>query len=157
MLVCVDTSVLILTQQTEPNEDQDRLWDAARAYEQWMRESDTGVLLPTPVISEFLTGDPGDTRDIVSRFQSFGEVADFDLRAAELTGELRHSYSEDHELGSGLERDALTVDMMISAIAIVNRASYIVTHDTSDFREITDGYETDICGLTDPPPGQQKL
>jgi len=90
--VCIDTPLLIFTQQTEPYEGQEDVWEAAQAYEQWMRESTFGMLLPTPVVSEFLTGDAGDSSSVMATLRKFADIASFDLRAAELAGELRRSY-----------------------------------------------------------------
>ena len=161
MLVCVDTSLLILTQQSKPTPGQEALFEAATAYETWLGETDCGVLIPTPVVSEFLSSrDAKIRRRILSSLQSFADLGNFDLRAAELAGQLRLHYAEQHGLPSGLERQVLTVDMMIAAIALVNRASHIITHDTDDFERIVAGIEDvniSVRGVADGPPGQGHL
>lgn len=84
MLVCVDTSLLILTQQRKPAPGKDELFQAAKAYEKWLSETDFGVLIPTPVISEFLSSrDAKVRRRVLKSLQTFADVADFDLRAGE--------------------------------------------------------------------------
>jgi len=47
--------------------------------------------------------------------------------------------------------------MMIAAVAVVNRASYIVTDDISDFEKITTDYDVNVCGIEPGPPGQHEL
>ena len=47
--------------------------------------------------------------------------------------------------------------MMIAAIAIVNRASLIVTNDTSDFEQITENHDVSIRDVEEGPPGQSEL
>ena len=161
MLVCVDTSLLILTQQSAPKSGQKTLFEAARAYETWLSETDCGVLIPTPVVSEFLSSrDAKIRRQVLKSLQTFADVADFDLRAAELAARLRLRYAEKHGLPRGLDRQVLTVDMMITAIALVNRASHIITHDKADFERIVTGlddFKISIRGVKEGPPGQGSL
>lgn len=161
MLVCVDTSLLILAQQSKPNPGQEKLFQAAKSYEAWLDETDCGVLIPTPVVSEFLSSrDAEIRRRVLTSLQSFANLADFDLRAAELAAGLRLRYAQSHGLPRGLDRQVLTVDMMIAAIAMVNRASHIITHDTNDFERIIEGFEgfnIAIRGVEDGPPGQSHL
>ncbi|MFB6352389.1 MAG: type II toxin-antitoxin system VapC family toxin [Bradymonadaceae bacterium] len=155
--MCVDTTLLIFTQQTEPPDGQQEVWEAAQAYEKWIRESAFGVLVPTPVVSEFLTGDVGEANSVMTTLREFADITPFDLRAAELAGELRRSYWQRIGLPGGREGQQLTVDMMIAATAIVNGSKYIVTHDTSDFDKITADFDVEVRGIEPGPPGQQKL
>lgn len=161
MLVCLDTSLLILTQQSKPTPGQEKLFEAAKAYERWLDEADCGVLIPTPVVSEFLCSRDAKTRRrTLTSLQRVADLSEFDLRAAELAARLRLNYHEKHGLPKGLDRQVLTVDMMIAAIAIVNRASHIITHDTGDFQQITadfEGFDIRIRGVDEGPPGQGKL
>lgn len=161
MLVCLDTSLLVITQQEQANPGQEKLYQSAQAYEKWLDETDCGVLIPTPVISEFLSSrDAKIRRGVLTSLQIFADVAEFDLRAAELAARLRCAYYEEHGLPKGLDRQVLTVDMMIAAIAMVNRASHIITHDTDDFEKIValvDTFHVTVRGVAAGPPGQGKL
>jgi hypothetical protein len=50
--------------------------------------------------------------------------------------------------------------MMIAAIAMVNRASHIITHDLNDFEQIVSGFEgfdIQVRGVAEGPPGQGHL
>lgn len=162
MLICLDTSLLILTQQQNPSPGHKNLFEAARAYEEWLAETDWGVLIPTPVISEFLTSRDAKTRrEVLTTLQTFAQIAELDLRAAEFAARLRFTYYEKYGLPKNKNnRQVLTVDMMIAAIAMVNRASIIITHDIDDFERIVDGFEDfniSIRGVAEGPPGQGKL
>ena len=161
MLVCLDTSLLILTQLDSPPPNQEKLFAAAKAYQSWLPETDWGILLPTPVIAEFLSSRDAAVRHKVLRdLQAYTHVADFDLRAAELAARLRLRYAEEYGLPKGADRQVLTVDMMIAAIAMVNRASHMITHDRRDFERIIsllDDFDIAVRSIDDGPPGQGSL
>lgn len=160
MLVCLDTSLLILTQQTRPSPGQEDLYKQAQAYEEWLSEGDAGILIPTPVIAEYLCSrDASERRQVIASLQRYADIGDFDLRAAELAARIRLSYQEKFGLPKGWARQGLSIDMMIAAIAIVNRASHIVTHDIEDFEKILSvvEFKVHIRGVLQGPPGQGKL
>ena len=54
MLVCLDSSLLIYIKQQQAPEGHEDLFRAADAYETWLEQTDCGILLPTPVVSEIL-------------------------------------------------------------------------------------------------------
>ena len=77
-----------------------------------------------------------------------------------LAARLRFHYAQKYGLPKGLDRQVLTVDMMIAATALVNHASHIITHDTDDFQRIVssvDELNIAIRSVKEGPPGQGNL
>lgn len=160
MIICVDTCLLILAHQPEPVAGQSHLYENAKSYVEWMKNEDSQILLPTPVIAEFLTSRDAEERAMILRdMQVFAQVQDFDLRAAELTGAIRLKYHDAFGLPENQQRQVVTIDMMITAIAIVNGASHLITHDVDDFERIVElsGGELRVRAINEGPPGQARL
>lgn len=157
MIVCLDTCFLIYAMQEKPVVEEIELHDHAQQYLKWLSREEIPVMLPTPVISEFLTGSKRPARlEILQALARLADVYDFDLRAATLASELRSEYWARHKLPKGLKRQVLTVDMMIAATAIVNNATMLITHDVGDFERVLDGRLL-VRGIEAGPPGQTVL
>lgn len=161
MLAALYTSLLIYIQQDSPPPGQEKLHEAAQSYARWFRDTEWNILIPTPVIAEFLSSrDRTKRQKVLKAFQDFADIQPFDLRASDLAGQIRLDYIDEHGLPDRGDprRHMVTVDMMIAAVAIVNRASLIVTHDVDDFEEITADFERiEVRDVLEPPPGQGKL
>lgn len=98
-------------------------------------------------------------QQILKTYQDFADIHPFELRASELAGRIRLDYHLDEGLPEkdSDERQTLTVDMMIAAVAIVNGASHIITDDVDDFEAITADYDIEVFSIAEPPPGQGDL
>lgn len=73
MLVCIDSTLLIFIKQQEAPPGYKELFRAADAYEKWVTRTDSGILLPTPVISEVLGAkSPSEDARFVKSLQQFG-------------------------------------------------------------------------------------
>jgi predicted nucleic acid-binding protein len=158
LIVCIDTSLLIYALQENPSTAAEgELLRRSKEYMEWLEDKNVPVMLPTPVISEFLTGRDRTVRlDVLTALSDFAVVCDFDLRAAILASELRSEYWLKHKLPKGVKRQIVTVDMMIVATAIVNGAALIVTHNLTDFKNIA-GERIEIRSIEEGPPGQGRL
>ena len=161
MLVCIDTSLLILTVQARNTAGNDPLMKAAAAYERWLSAGNHSALIPTPVVAEFLTSrDKSRRKNTLQHLQSYAEIGSSDLRAATLAGEIRYLFAAEHGLPKGQNNQILTVDIMIAAIAIVNNATHLITHNIRDFRRILEcrsNEDIELCGVEEGPPGQSSL
>ncbi len=146
MLVCVDTMMLIWGVQGTARPNQQGMIPRARAYLKELAEKRHHILVPTPVITEYLT--PFDANDRTAQLevlQKMFVVAPFDLRAsviaAELWGQRDRLKAIREEYGSS--RGKVKMDCHIVAVAKAHGASHLVSHDEG-LRKIAEGYVTAI-------------
>lgn len=141
-MICLDTMVLIWGVQ----EHRERLREVRNdSHEENVRRAGTyidhiiqqkeKVLIPAPVLSEFLTGfsfeKANALREIVS---SFAVIADYNAATASISADLfrRRREHYGHKVKKA-EKPYIKADTMIAAIAYAHKATVIITHDTQEF------------------------
>lgn len=99
-------------------------------------------MLPTAVLAEYLVGLPGSEQGRHKRIlERHFSMPAFDVPAAYLAAQLQadtemlKQMSREH----GVNRQALRTDAMIVAIAIVQKATKIITYDTAHFKKLAKG------------------
>jgi hypothetical protein len=92
-------------------------------------------MLPAPVVAEYLAGFPEDEQaSQASLIEQLFFVPAFDLRAAEVAAQLRTAKRGREALkelaqSGQMDKPALSTDLQIIAIAIVQKAEFIISHD----------------------------
>ncbi|WP_151965039.1 type II toxin-antitoxin system VapC family toxin [Acinetobacter soli] len=117
MIVAIDNNVLVSWAT-------DR--DVYINLETFLKQSNATLLIPTPVIAEFLA------KDLNKRRMKFMQIehnkvliGDFDKKAAFICGELASDYEKDNED----KNQKVKVDLQILSIAIANEAEFLLTED----------------------------
>ncbi|WP_151792025.1 PIN domain-containing protein [Acinetobacter soli] len=94
--------------------------------ETFLKQSNATLLIPTPVIAEFLA------KDLNKRRMKFMQmehnkvlIGDFDKKAAFICGEFTSDYEKDNED----KNQKVKVDLQILSIAIANEAEFLLTED----------------------------
>ena len=130
-MVCLDTMVVLWGIQSYADEGQKGMISRTKSYLKALSEKGESVMIPTPVVSECLVGLSEDQMNaqralIEGRFF----IPAFDLSAAvEAARLLSNKHAFDLARSKGAKREQLKVDAQIAAIAIVNGAEKIISHD----------------------------
>jgi len=145
MISCLDTHILIwgIKQQAAPS--QRYMIDRTINFLQWMENESHRILIPAPVLAEFLMKIPVEEHPAVVRaFEKRFIVSPFDALAAskfaaiwQTNGRKYHTEVSEHAPG----REEVKVDCMIVAIAVANRASVLYSEDPH-VQKIADGFIT---------------
>lgn len=139
MVAAFDTNVLCLLLHPDadiPNDPStkkpvSRAQDRISHLVEQFREAGSRILLPTPVLAEFLTFAAADYLSIINASASF-EVAPFDQRAAiEVATALRKAKAgPGKKLGLDAKWQKIKVDWQVAAIAKVGGADTLYTTDS---------------------------
>lgn len=131
-MICLDTSPVIWGVQGVGSSGQEEMPQRMAAFLRKLAEEGTDVMIPAPVVQEYLVIFGDDQReeqqDLIQR--SF-VVLSLDWRAAAKAAELEHDRALVNQIRSelGASRQQVKVDAQILGIAIVNGADYVVSHD----------------------------
>jgi len=126
-MICFDTMVVIWAVQETPVPEELEFRKRTVAYLQSLSEKKEDILIPTPVVHEFLVGIPPDKHsDYMAAMEQEFVVGVFDLPAARLAAEIEYGADKPTRRD---DRVRLRVDAQILAIAIVQGASVVITHD----------------------------
>lgn len=140
-MICLDTMILIWGLQRKAAPDYQHLVDRTQRYLRYLDEENETVIIPSPVVAEYLQGfdATGRTKQIAG-LQKLFFIPSFDLASAALTAELIENADVDKlRKNSEESRSALKVDVQIAAIAIIHGATQIVTHNIKDFKTVVSG------------------
>lgn len=110
-------------------------------------------MIPTPVLAEYLTAFPPDEHDTLrSIFEENFYLPPLDVAAAQVAARLLYDTDRMREIRRehGVDRQSLRTDAMIVAIAIVQKAERIVSHDARHYRKLASG-EVLVTELPDIP------
>ncbi|HUX00679.1 MAG: PIN domain-containing protein [Phycisphaerae bacterium] len=126
-MICLDTMVVIWGIQETPAQEELEFRKRTQAYLESLSEKKEGVLIPTPVVHEVLVGIPPDQHsDYLAAMEQEFVVGVFDLLAARLAAEIEYGAVKPK---SRDDRIRLRLDAQILAIAIVQGASVVISHD----------------------------
>ena len=142
MLVCFDTNILIWGIRGIATSGQEHMVIRAKKYMLHLSNNNIKVLLPTPVIAEYLTRYDAESRKQQIEFlQERFRIAPFDLPAASMAAAIQNR----RNLISGLKeefggnRGSIKTDCQIIAVATVAGADTIVSHDAA-LRKLAEDY-----------------
>lgn len=169
MRIVIDTNILIQIMMNdgaaelrdpETNEALDRLSDRAQALVETIDAADGLVVIPAPVLSEYLIGIERSYfqshLDIINNSKCF-EVVSFDQMAA-IECALLVDENEQKVLDPDATKAKLRVDRQILSIAIACGAGEIWTHDKGLFKKAqATGLSTKSLASIMPQPQQLEL
>lgn len=135
---CLDNNILIWGIRDVATEGQEEMIGRAKALLLDLVEERADIIVPSVVVSEFLTGIPneqhaGTLKVLNKRFQ----LPPFDVRCAAVAASLWRSFAERNpslrsllnEQFPGTQRAKIKADIQIIATAIARNADVIYTHD----------------------------
>ena len=131
-MICFDTHVLIWGVQGRAKAGQEHLIEKAKRYIRHLDQHNEQIMIPAPVVGEYLVHFNGDDlakqKDIIQR--NFF-VPSLDIHAAAIQAEIEgdKALRKRIQAEDGLDRQQLRVDSQIIAIALVNKAEKIISHD----------------------------
>ncbi len=104
--------------------------------------SDAGyaIMVPSPVVAEYLVGaTQTQFHEKAIICQGF-EHPDLDIRCAELAAKLQRGGMVDEiHRETGISKPSMRIDSFIIAIAVINEADKIVTHNLDEFKKLARG------------------
>jgi len=130
-MICLDTAVLIWGVRGFASRTQEHEIERAARYIRWLRMKDKKVMIPCPVLAEYLVGATATELHEMAIFELGFEIPPFDIPAARITADLMRdvdlikTIKKDH----AVDHQCIKVDAMIIAIAICRRAEKIITSD----------------------------
>ena len=130
-MICFDTAPLIWGIQGKANKEQEYLVSRTNSYIRHLSKEKTKIILPAPVIAEYLVGFSAEEQKIQEEIlQKYFIIVSFDYKAARLASELERAKSpRDIQAEFGIDRQNVKTDVQIVATAIVFGAHAIVSHD----------------------------
>lgn len=134
--------------------------DKAGRFVEHLTEEEIAVMIPSPVVAEYLTGLSDDIAERhLQILQEMGTVYDLDMASSFEASRLYRSESK----SVGRKQDDRTnpqikADAMICGIAVVHGASQIVTDNTKHFQRLADAASRNIQVMRVPSvPTQQEM
>lgn len=137
MIVCLDTHILVwgIKGQADPGQENQIL--RSKALLKALEARNDKIVIPSPVLAEFLIGVPHDKLQSIPPQLNKFEVAPFDAKAAWIFAQIwteknmGRTLSEDikQEL-SGITRKTIKFDCQIVSIAVSCGANVIYSHDS---------------------------
>jgi len=140
-MICLDTHILIWGLRGFASRGQEPMIDRAERYIRYLRMKTIRVMVPTPVLSEYLVGCDATQLHERQIFEMGFELPPFDAPAAEIAANLARDLdllkatAREFDVG----RDCIKTDIMIIAIAVYRKAQKIVTNDREIFTRLASG------------------
>jgi len=131
-MICFDTSPIIWGVQGVARRGQDEMVDRTKRYIEYLTEEKKRIMIPTPALTEYLVHfDPKEQKEQKRVIESNFIVPAFDIPAVEVAAELLGDTEAIREMRDTGEYDKIrvSIDAQIIAIAIVNQAEKIISHD----------------------------
>ena len=130
-MVCLDTHVIIWGIKEEATQGQEEMVQRAKSYIRHQDEQGIDIMVPAPVVAEaMIRGDIDQLRTIRTIIEGSFFIAAFDSPAAFLAAELERGRGAAKLLEEGeVPRSHIRIDAQIAAIAIVQNAKEIISHD----------------------------
>jgi predicted nucleic acid-binding protein len=148
-MICFDTTPLIWGLQTEgPDPITQHNIDRTKAYLQQLAEQKEQIIIPTPVLAEYLVKIPySEHAEVINQLRDLFKVYPFDERVASFAAHLRTQASfqtaieqltHDFALTRESARQIVKVDAMVIAVAFTRGASRLVSEDKG-MRSLAEG------------------
>jgi predicted nucleic acid-binding protein len=148
-VICFDTTPLIWGVRGESTRGQEQEIEKTRAYIRYLRDAHKQIMIPSPVVSEYLIGASATELHELEVLKRGFQIPSFDLPSAILAAKLQRGdtikiLQEDFDL----DRECIKVDAQIIAIAIINHAVKIITNNDKHFKVLARG-RIPISGVPD--------
>lgn len=131
-MICFDTGPVIWGVQGKAKQGQEEMVERTRRYIKFLSERNVRIMLPTPVVSEYLLGfDEAEQAKQIQVIRQVFRVGAYDMQAAVIAAELEANrrLMDAIRKTTGVDRNRLRVDAQVVAIGIAARAEKIVTND----------------------------
>lgn len=148
-MICFDTTPLIWAVQGAGPKVTATEAGRAIAYVKHLRDRSIPILLPAPVVSEYLRKiDPRDHGKHERVIRRSFRVATFDGKAISIAARLESDRDKMKDLrrGHAISKGELSVDAQICAIAIAAGAKRVITHNPKHFRDLV-GTEIEVSDV----------
>jgi predicted nucleic acid-binding protein len=138
--ICMDTSPLIWGIRGDATRTQEHMIPRARAFIDHLSEHKYAIMVPSPVIAEYFVGATATQIHEAELLRRGFEHPSLDEASAMLAVTLQRGgkLDEIHE-EYGLPKQSIKIDAFIIAIAILNGAEKIITHDVDGFTKLAGG------------------
>ena len=140
-MICFDTSPIIWGVQGVAGQYQSEMVDRTRRYIKHLAEKNKRIMIPTPALTEYLLKfKPEDQKKQRRVIEKNFVVPAYDIPAVEVAAELLGNTAVIKEMRKSENYDKVRVriDAQIIAVAIVNKAEKIISHD-DNFVKIAQG------------------
>src|ERR1700691_1630264 len=136
-MICLDTPVLIWGVRGFASRHQEHEIVKAQRYIEWLKRKDKRVMIPAPIIAEYLVGASATELNEGTIFELNFQIPPFDLPAAKIAANLMRDTDllRTVQTEERVPHQCVKTDIMIIAIAMHRGAEKIVTSD-SDFHVI---------------------
>lgn len=164
MRVCFDNNILIWGVRKKASPGQEALIRSAGALFEELDKNGAKIIIPTPVLSEFLTFAPEHRHaEITASLESHFQLTPFDAFAAATAARIWRAFSEGNtawkdelkEAVPGITKARIKYDIQILATAISRSADILYTHDVG-LKKLAGG-RIEVRELPPPPPEQSDL
>lgn len=130
MVVCVDTHVLIWGIQRRAVSSQANMIERTVNFLDWLQNERQTIIVPAPVLGEFLMRIPPKDHDKVTReFQSKFIVPPYDAVTASMYAQIWQINKNNGLPSDGDSREKVKTDSLIVAVAVVNKAKILYSED----------------------------
>jgi predicted nucleic acid-binding protein len=130
-MICLDTPVLIWGVRGFASRGQEHEIANAERYIRWLKLKEYEVIIPAPVLAEYLVGESATDLHEGTIFETGFQIAPFDVPAAMIAAELTRDIDliKSIKKEEGVSHQCIKTDIMIAAIAIHRKAEKIITSD----------------------------
>ena len=138
-MTCIDTHILIWGVRGWASPAQEAMIPRTKRCIEHLAQSDERVMIPTPVVAEYLVGLPTEDHEAhLAILERNFFLPPLDVASAQLTASLLRNPGDVKGIRDkhGVDRQSLRTDAMIIAIAIVHGASKIVTHAAKHYHKL---------------------
>lgn len=143
--MCIDNHVLIWGVGEFATNGQEDMIDRTKRFLIWLENRKVDILIPSVIIAEFLMNIPHEAHPaIIKVLEKSFITAPFDTQAAAMYARIWREKKGENVVKqlqqSGRIREAIKVDCMMVAIAVVRGANLIYSNDTIGVAKIANGY-----------------
>lgn len=129
MTACLDTHYLIWGVQRQAKDSQHDMVERTRAFLCYLEKQRVRIIIPAPVLWEFLSGIPPERRpDTLELLQRSWRIVPFDAMAAVIAADLWSGLPSPPSMDPG-ERVRMKVDLQIIATAIRHGADIVFSEE----------------------------
>jgi predicted nucleic acid-binding protein len=139
--ICFDTGPMIWGVRGDADEGREDMIERSRVYIQHLQEHGYAIMVPPPVISEYLGGSTKTQFDEARILRRGFMIPVFDTEVAVMAARLfNRDKFEEIKNETGTSKRCLKIDCLIIATAIVNNAERIITDNLREFTSIAEGH-----------------